>query len=114
MARISGRKVSGLSKHNRDTNHVELKGPDKDDPVIRFNINYRPHIQMALLDSGKIVPCTLFLPDFRLVFETGSMMKLTGVARCTMQKFPRYTVPEKTGRHRHGRCSHPLVASASG
>jgi len=27
---------------------------------------------MALLDSGKIVPCTLFLPDFCLVFEIGS------------------------------------------
>jgi len=28
--------------------------------------------------------------------------------------FPRHTVPEKRGRHRHGRCSHPLVASVSG
>jgi len=70
--------------------------------------------KMALLDSGKIVPCTLFLPDFRLVFETGSMTKLTMVALCTMQKFRRCTVPEKIGKHRHGRCSHPLVASASG
>jgi len=69
---------------------------------------------MALLDSGKIVPCTLFLPDFCLVFETGSGMKLTMNTKHTKSKFPRYTVPEKRGRHRHGRCSHPLVASASG
>jgi len=39
---------------------------------------------MALLDSSKIVPCTLFLPDFRLVFETGSGMQLTVLAYCTM------------------------------
>jgi len=39
--------------------------------------------KMALLDSGKIVPCTLFLPDFRLVFETGSTMKLTVIADST-------------------------------
>jgi len=36
LARISGRKVSSLSEHNRRTNHVELKGPNKDDPIIRF------------------------------------------------------------------------------
>ena len=36
----------------------------------------------TVLDSGKIVPCTLFLPDFHLVFETGSGMKLT-VAKYT-------------------------------
>jgi len=40
--------------------------------------------KLALLDSGKIVPCTLFLPDFRLVFETGSGMKLTVIADGTM------------------------------
>jgi len=39
--------------------------------------------KMALLDSGKIVPCTLFLPDFFLVFETGSSMKLTFIAKHT-------------------------------
>jgi len=68
----------------------------------------------TLLDSCKIVLCTLFLPDFCLVFETGSGMKLTVMEDGTMEKFPRYTVPGKRGRHRHGRCSHPLVASASG
>jgi len=36
------------------------------------------------LDSRKIVPCTLFLSDFCLVFETGSAMKLTLAACCTM------------------------------
>jgi len=45
LARISGRKVSGLSEYNRGTNHVELKGPNKDDPVIRFDINYGLHIK---------------------------------------------------------------------
>jgi len=70
--------------------------------------------KMALLDSGKIIPCTLFLPDFCLVFETGSGMKLTSIVHFTKSKLPRSTVLEKRGRHRHGRCSHPLVASASG
>ena len=45
MARISGRKVSGLSKHNRLENHVELKGPNKDDPIIRFDIRYESDIE---------------------------------------------------------------------
>jgi len=30
--------ASGLSEHNHTENHIELKGPNKDDPVIRFNI----------------------------------------------------------------------------
>jgi len=38
LARLSSRKVSGLSEHNRGTCHVELQGPNKDDPIIRFNI----------------------------------------------------------------------------
>jgi len=38
LARLSGSKISGLSKDNRRVNHVELKGPNKDDPVIRFDI----------------------------------------------------------------------------
>jgi len=32
--------VSSLSEHNCGTNHVELKGPNKDDPVIRFDVRY--------------------------------------------------------------------------
>jgi len=38
LARISGRKVSGLSGRTRFENHVKLKGPNKDGPVIRFDI----------------------------------------------------------------------------
>ena len=37
---MSGCKVSGLSEHNSGANHVEFKGPNKDDPVIRFDIGY--------------------------------------------------------------------------
>ena len=40
LARISNHKVSGLSEHNRAQNHVELKGPDEDDPVIHFDISW--------------------------------------------------------------------------
>jgi len=40
--------------------------------------------KMVLLDSGKIVPCTLFLPDFCLVFETGSGMELPVIKDGTM------------------------------
>ena len=40
LARISDRKVSGLSEHNLLKNHVELKAPNKDDSIIRFNISY--------------------------------------------------------------------------
>jgi len=45
LARISSRKVSGLSEHNRGANHVELKGPNKNDPVIRFDISFIPEIK---------------------------------------------------------------------
>jgi len=45
FARISGRKVSGLSEHNCYTNYVDLKGPNKDDPVIRFDIWYGSDIK---------------------------------------------------------------------
>jgi len=38
LARISNHMASGLSEHNHTENHIELKGPNKDDPVIRFNI----------------------------------------------------------------------------
>ena len=50
LARISSRKVSGLSEHNRRTDHVELKGPNnKDGPVIGFNIYYDPHIKAGAI-----------------------------------------------------------------
>jgi len=42
LARISDHKVSGLSAHNR---HIELKGPNKSDPVVRFDISYDPDIK---------------------------------------------------------------------
>jgi len=45
LARISGCKVLGLSEHNRGANHVELKGPNKDDPVVRFHIWYGSDIK---------------------------------------------------------------------
>ena len=45
LARISGHMVSSLSEHNCGTNHVELKGPNKDDPVIRFYISYASDIK---------------------------------------------------------------------
>ena len=68
--------------------------------------------KMVQFYLSKMGSCTLFLPDFRPVFETGSVIKLNIIMK--RWKFLRYTVPEKRGRHRHGRCSHPLVASASG
>jgi len=39
--------------------------------------------KMAQLDFSKIVPRTLFLADFCLVFETGSMMILILLATST-------------------------------
>jgi len=42
LARISDHKVSGLSAHDR---HIELKGPNKGDPVVRFDISYDPDIK---------------------------------------------------------------------
>jgi len=38
LARISDGKVFGLFEHNCGANHIELKGSDQDDPVIRFDI----------------------------------------------------------------------------
>jgi len=49
LARISGRKVSGLSERNCFVNHVELKGPNKDDPVIRFAIYYDSDIKAGAI-----------------------------------------------------------------
>jgi len=45
LARMSNCKASGLSKHNRHSKHVELKGPNKDDPAIRFRIYYSSDIK---------------------------------------------------------------------
>jgi len=39
--------------------------------------------KLALLDSSKIVACTFFCLIFCLVFETGSGMKLTIIAKYT-------------------------------
>jgi len=49
LARISDRKVSSLSEHNCDTNHVRLKGPNNDDPVIRFDIYYDSDIKAGII-----------------------------------------------------------------
>jgi len=38
LDRISNHKVSVLSTHSRHENHIELKGPNEDDPVICFDI----------------------------------------------------------------------------
>ena len=83
MARISGGKVSGLSEHNRRTNRVKLKGPNKDDPVIRFYICYSPNIKDGTIGFELDSSLYFFLPDFRLVFETGSTMKLMIIAKYT-------------------------------
>ena len=50
LARMSGCKVSGLSEHNSGANHVEFKGPNKDDPVIRFRIYYSSNIKDGVIE----------------------------------------------------------------
>ena len=45
LDRISYCKILGLSEHNRRVNHVELKGPNNDDPVISFYIFNDPYIE---------------------------------------------------------------------
>ena len=45
FARISGCRASDLSKHDRQVNYIGLKGPNNNDPVIRFDIWNDPDIK---------------------------------------------------------------------
>ena len=65
----------GLSEYNRDVNHVELKGPHKDDPVIRFDMLYDPDINDGTMKFQLVHSSTLFCLIF-ILFETGSWLKL--------------------------------------